>query len=309
MISESQITTEQIRLREELLSINGDILNKFTLEDYLEDVLKNTGYWNRFLYSQKQQQIFNTITTEYGSAAIAIYHKLAFCHFMCYSLKHLDNLNLPDRMLDFIHAWFEGVLKDFSTQPDDYYFHNYPNFHTDVKVCILKSIPIGGAWTVDLGHIGLRPLIYGGFNQALDFIKCLLFTVSGFTPFYIIHTSHRRLGSFNKHEMDLAYLRIAELMKRNPSIKGIYRRSWFLDPALENISPQLAYIREVPQKNGARIFKTKTRKIDIDFAIAMSAKRRQLYKKGQYVPRGYVYIWPRKAFLEWASRNKALLLK
>jgi hypothetical protein len=130
-----------------------------------------------------------------------------------------------------------------------------------------------------------------------------------FAGVIIVHTSHRRLGSFNKHEMDLAYLRIAELMKRNPRVKGICRRSWFLDPALENISPQLAYIREVPKKNGARIFKTKTRQIDIDFAIAMSAKRRQLYKKGQYVPRGYVYIWPRKAFLEWASRNKALLLK
>ncbi|MHC4213504.1 MAG: hypothetical protein ACYSWP_09055 [Planctomycetota bacterium] len=307
MVSESQITTEANRLREELASINGDILGRFSLEDYLKDVLKPTGYRKRCLYSKKQIQIFSTITNEYGSAALALYHKIGLCHFMCYSLKCLNSLNMPDNIIDLIHTWFEGVMKDFSSQPDDYYIYHSYNFHTDVKVCTLKSIPVGGAWYVDPEPVGFRPLIYGGFIQSLAYIKCLLCTVGGFDPFYIIHTSPRGLGSFNKHEMDLAYLRMAELMKRNPRVKGIYRRSWFLDPAVENISPQLAYIREVPRKNGARFFKTKTRQIDIEYAIAMSSKRRQLYKKGQYLPEGYVYIWPRKAFLDWASRNKGLL--
>lgn len=302
MVSESQIKAEEDRLKEELARINGDILSRFPLEDYLEDVLSDKGCWKRSLYSKKQQQIFKIIATEFGTSAIALYHKLGFCHFMRYSLERLDSLNMPDRILDSIHTWFEGILKDFSTQRDDYYFYNYPSFHADVKVCILKSLPIGGAWTVDLARIGFRPLVYGGLIQGLAFTKCLLFTVGGFTPFYVIHTSHRRLGSFNRHEMDQAYLKIAELMKNNTNVKGIYRRSWFLDPAVEAISPQLAYLRKIPQDNGAKIFKTKTRPIDIKYAIAMSFKRRELYEKGQYVPKGYAYIWPRKAFLDWADR-------
>ncbi|MHC4660008.1 MAG: hypothetical protein ACYS83_12675, partial [Planctomycetota bacterium] len=71
--------------------------------------------------------------------------------------------------------------------------------------------------------------------------------------------------------MNLAYMRIAELMKRDPSIRGVYRGSWFLAPDLEKVSPNLAFLRTVPQWNGARLFRSVTLKADVKRALSMSS--------------------------------------
>jgi hypothetical protein len=103
--------------------------------------------------------------------------------------------------------------------------------------------------------------------------------------------------------MDLSYLRIAELMKRNPRIRGIYRRSWLLDPKLEEISPNLAYLRQTPQQNGAKLFRCSSTERDIKQSLAISPIRRKLYAEGKYLPTVYAYIWPRRDVLEWANRT------
>jgi hypothetical protein len=101
--------------------------------------------------------------------------------------------------------------------------------------------------------------------------------------------------------MNLAYRAIAQLVKGNGRIKGIYRNSWFLDPQLEKISPGLAYLRKVPLQNGARFFSSGTRKNDVRNALAMSSVRRKLYDQGKYLPVSHAYVWPRTAFLGWAE--------
>jgi len=103
--------------------------------------------------------------------------------------------------------------------------------------------------------------------------------------------------------MDLAYRNIGELMKRDLSIKGIYRRSWFLDPAIELISPNLQYLREIPFKNGAMFFRTGLTRQDFKNSLASSPHRRKLYQQGVYKPAAYAFIWPRKNFLSWLDRE------
>jgi hypothetical protein len=162
---------------------------------------------------------------------------------------------------------------------------------------------VGGAWTVHTCRIELGPLISGGAGQFIDYLRFILFKMRGFSPFYVIHTAARYLCHFNREEMNLSYLRIARLMERNPSIKGLYRRSWLLDPKLERVSPSLAYLRQVPQQNGAKIFSGGSRKVDIRSSLSMSAVRRRLYAEGKYVPAACVYIWPRKELLDWAKKQ------
>ena len=99
-------------------------------------------------------------------------------------------------------------------------------------------------------------------------------------------------------------MRIAELMKWDQATKGIFRAGWLLDPKLEEISPNLVYLRTVPQKNGARLFRSRTVQADIDWALSLSPIRRRLYKEGAYRPSSHGYIWPREAFFAWADRRK-----
>ena len=41
------------------------------------------------------------------------------------------------------------------------------------------------------------------------------------------------------------YLRTAELLRRDPRVKGLIGTSWLYDPALADVSPHLAYLRTV----------------------------------------------------------------
>jgi hypothetical protein len=195
-------------------------------------------------------------------------------------------------------------LEDFSKQPDDYYDHRCQSFVLDVMVCTLRSIPVGGAWIAEIRSVGLSPFFGGGVKQLFSYLYFIIFKAHGFSPYLTTHTVARTLRHFNEHQMNLTYLRMVELMKRNPRIKGLYRRSWFLDPNLEEMSPKLGYLIKVPLQNGARLFPAGSTKNDIKYALAVSRIRRRLYEEGKYLPTGYAYIWPRKEFLLFATKDK-----
>jgi hypothetical protein len=222
---------------------------------------------------------------------------------MSESLEPLSGTNLPSDIPPLYHEWFESVLEDLSTRPDNYYDHRYYYFAMDVKVCSMMNIPVGGAWVVEISRVGLQPFFSSGVRQFVDYLQFATLRAGGFTSFYRIHTAPRYLRRFNSQEMNSSFLRMAELMRLNPHIRGIYRRSWFLDPNLDEISPSLAYLRQVPLKNGAKLFAAGSTKLDIKNALSVSLIRRRLHEQGKYLPTGYAYIWPRKQFLDWAGKT------
>jgi hypothetical protein len=154
--------------------------------------------------------------------------------------------------------------------------------------------------------IGFRFLIRAGPWRLLRRLSFIIRKTGGFSPFYKIHTVSRYLNLFRYEEMELAYVRIAELMKRDPSIRAVIHGSWFLDPSLEKVSPNLAFLRKTPQENGAILFRNVTTNNVIKVALSMSAIRRRLYKEGKYQPTSYSYIWPRKALIKWAEGHDGL---
>jgi hypothetical protein len=36
---------------------------------------------------------------------------------------------------------------------------------------------------------------------------------------------------------------------------------------------------------------------------ALFLERKKLYEEGKYIPTSYAYIWPRRAFLNWAEKG------
>jgi hypothetical protein len=109
------------------------------------------------------------------------------------------------------------------------------------------------------------------------------------------------MPKFTMEKLNTAYLNIAELLKAFPDIRGVFRRSWFLDPNLKEISPGLRFLWEVPQQNGADLFQTTTTDDDVKNAITMSPLRQKLYEEGTFRPATHAYVWPRKEFLLWAN--------
>ena len=92
-------------------------------------------------------------------------------------------------------------------------------------------------------------------------------------------------------------------MKLNPKINGIYERSWFLNPNIKNVSPELSYLREIPEHNGAFFFEAGLFSIDIGNSIRTSPHRKKLYEEGKYSPAAFAYIWPRNEFLSYLENQ------
>lgn len=305
MTIQEQVRIKKAQLIKELESTRSDILNKFPVSDYLSDVKSHLAY-GRLSHSRRKRApkgIFKRITSEYDVPVVSLYLKLALSCAIGESLEHLKEKNLPSDIVHLYHEWFERVLDEISTQPDGYYHHGCYSYVMDLMVCTLRDIPVGGAWLVEITRVGLRPFIDGNLGQCVAYLKFLVLEAGGFAPFCSIHTVPRFLSRFNKEEMDLSYKRIAEMMELHPNIKGVYRRSWFLDPKLDDISPELSYLREVPEQNGAKVFYAGSKERDIKYATSMSMLRKKLYAQGKYLPTGYAYVWPRKEFLEWVKKT------
>lgn len=326
--------SEKVRkFTSELLESYPLLLTKYPLHLYNKGIKSYTEYHSFIFFSPKLVNIFNRIEKQYNVNTVALYHKLSISIFILDTLEKLNSQNLPEEIIALYYKWFERIYRDFSVQPDSYYHHEKDSFRKDLAVSRRKAIPVGGAWIVELSRRVIKnqltnSWLYGEKKGITTFINkqlkksvlmlliklrlddsmipilmLILERLRVYRPYYVIHTVDRYLPRFNEEQMNQAYLNISELLKIHLNICGIYRESWFLDPNLKDISPKLSFLWEVPQQNGAKLFKTETSDEDVKKAIMMSPLRKRLYKGGEYTPMTYAYIWPRDEFLQWVSKQ------
>ncbi len=146
----------------------------------------------------------------------------------------------------------------------------------------------------------LKPMLDKGLGQTLRFLK-LIVSSGGRRGFYQSHTDSPDLEDFNEDGWHRAYLMVAEMLERNPAIKGMFGASWFYDPQLAEVSPRLMYLQRVQLEGGAQMFH-----IGADHsgnALAKSKSRIKLYEEGKYRPQEYLIVWPRKEMIKWAKQQ------
>jgi hypothetical protein len=301
MLSRERIDAAAKEIQGVIARRDGNFLSEFPLEFYIGSIRSLPKSKNYEFLNPSLKRGLDKMLVQYGEHLLALYQKCALCLLIKDSM---DRLNAPGSIHSLFLDWFGRVLDDFSVLPDSYYSYKNDSFLKDLAVCRLKAIPVGGAWLVEIAPAGSKSHIFKrGLTHFLGYMKTLFLEARGLKPFYALHTYSRYAPRFTPEEMEKAYLRIAVLMKQNPNIKGLYRSSWFLDPALDEMSPGLAYLRQVPEENGARLFKVANLDVDIKNALVMSPQRKKLYEEGKYIPTSYAYIWPRKAFLNWAEKG------
>jgi hypothetical protein len=295
---EKQIVDHNNRIFE----IDDSVFNDFSIEFYIDNVKSYINVYHYDFLSQDLRRFFARLCT-HDPRLLALFHKSALLLLMNDSVERLENESLPSNISYLYQKWFERILRDFSKQSDDFYDHRNELFLKDLAVCSLRLIPVGGSWLAEVSRISRRFLVSGGARQFIDASLFALFKSRGFKPFYQIHMDIRYLEGFSPQGRDQCYLGIGELLKLNPNIKGMYAVSWYYDPKLEDISPNLLYLRKEPEQNGARFFKIGTTATDINFATVKSATRRRLYQEGKYLPTSFLLLWPRKELLSWADKQ------
>jgi hypothetical protein len=306
--TESQIRHRIEELEEDLLRRQNGFLDRSLLAayvGYLKDVKTHPGFARHSFVNPLRIRVFRRIVEVCDQDTLACLNRMALATLLLEGYRQLPQRFLPGAVSELCLKWFARLLEDLSRQPDSYYSLESRSFIFDLSVSTLNSIPVGGPWIVHISRVGLLPLISRPPFQCFQYVIFLLREIGGVRPICVIHTHERYLLGFTAKEMKLAFARIALMMKGDPGLRGVYRKSWFLDPAIGQISPHLAFLREFPMQHGARFFPCPTRPVDIQDALKLSPPRQRLYREGKYRPTVYAYVWPRTAFLRWAETDSA----
>ena len=303
MLSEAGIGELIQETRKELEAYSGEVLQQFPIRTYLDSIRNYPKFENYFGLSPVVREFCEKIESKYDAHTQAVFQKLAILMLMKGSLGAVKGGEFPSSVSELCLDYFERTVSDLSIKNDGYYNYRNEAFIDDICCCSLKTIPIGGAWMIGTEAVRKKLLVTGGLRQFLACSALFLFKLRGLEPFYRIHTLKRYSGGFNPDERTKCYLKIAELLKRNKDVKGMYLLGWFYDPKLADISPDLAYLREIPERKGAWLFRFGPTEQAIRFATAWSAERRKLYEEGKYAPTEYALIWPRREMLRWAMER------
>jgi hypothetical protein len=254
--------------------------------------------------------------------------------------KEVNSKTLSENHLGLFFQWYQRIFEDLSKQPDDYYHHrNGDGYRQDLAIAGLRAIPIGGAWLIELiYHRRTKP---GDRNATLDVkdaaqidiynslhpqevtafvweqvkkisprsvknamkngLKVLRAILGEYKLYVVIHTADRQRSKFTPKHMTQGYHYIAELLELRKNLAGVYRASWFLDPALKTMSPRLAFLWELPCNNGAELVYLGLN--NEGKALEAAPARQQAYQQGDYLPRTFAYHWQRNDLIAWSNEE------
>jgi hypothetical protein len=290
------------KLGKQIAGSYPDLLNRYPVVDYVH-TLENSDPLRGYCYVPPPgHEWCSGIETLGGSSTLENYHKMVLAFLITDFDNRIKDLRVPNSVLTLLAVSFQRILAQLKTAENGFYLYSNELFCRDLALCRLKLLPCGSELVDVYSGIPRSTLFRDNWQQFVRCTRFFLLKGSGFRPWYESHWDRRLIRSFTPQDYDQCYLRIAELLELNPAIKGMAGFSWWFDPALESISPNLTFLRKVPLDNGAQLFRAGTNAAATRAAIHLSAERKRLYDLGKYLPTIYLLAWARKDLLGWANR-------
>lgn len=295
------------RLTDSINAMDLGILEQFPVREYI-DSLEQYPVTAHYKYvSPHVESLCAGIIEMSDKRVMELYHQLVMATLLVKARDLPGLLNSPGDVRELFRMNFDRILRmiEGGRAKPGYFLYPGDKFTKDLGICRLSMIPLG-AQKVYTGRMSRGFLFKGGWSQFWRGLRLILLETKGFQPIYRMHTDSRDrdlMKEFNADGWLRFYRRTAELLKINPKIKGVCGTSWFFDPIIKEISPELAYLREIALKSGARIFRTATTEGTINDALFMAPKRMKLHKEGKYRPRAFIMVFPRKQLLKWAREQ------
>ncbi len=241
------------QLIQHLNTLYKPLLSKFeptTAIELLDAIDERMSY---DFVSNEIKSMWKKIADEFDSDGFGAFQKTVMLHLMNDFEKRLQTTRYVDDVLKYFERSFARIEAQICNPDNKDYDSVNDLFLKDLALCRQKLFPAGAQLVQS--HTGFhRALMFrGGIKQFWHFVK-LLQQTGGHTGYYQYHTHLSELEDFNPDGFDRFYLTGAEMLRVNPTVKGLWTGTWFLDPVLKDISPHLAYIRERPESNGASFF-------------------------------------------------------
>lgn len=278
------------------------------LIDHVKDkILSNISTYTKMTDFQrpvrKVEKIFLRHTASY-SAGEQLLLKRALLAELALNLPNIvATMNLPVNILNIYPRAFDILTNFLKTLPhkSEQYDSMNEYFCKDVRFVLGLSIPTG-ARIVDMNsRITPQSMVLSLIRSKNIMNLSHYIRAGGMGRWFRGHIDSRYITEFNEAGNDDHYHRVAELLLSREDIKGLVITSWYYDPHILEISPQLAYLRMRVLERGAFFLQHGADQKDIENAIKKSPTRRRLYLNGKYKPTCYSMIWPRKKLIAWKN--------
>jgi hypothetical protein len=246
---------------------------------------------------------FSSLTEQYNLSEITL-HKLILISFMEHYETRAKQLKLTNSIIHYARLQFIRILSEFGCNKASYYDFENDLFQKDLGICNGRLWPTPTRLIKYRSGIPRRLLFTKGIGQFLKVLKFLILDGKQFSPSVEIHVHPRMLNSFTQHGWKETLLLIAEMMIRYPDVQLLQGAAWFYDPKIEEISPHLSYIRQIPLSGGAITLFAGHDDGAKSSALAKSEKRRKLCNESLYLPATYYLLWSRKKIIAWYNENR-----
>jgi len=245
----------------------------------------------------------NTLKNE-NRSMLPEYNKYVLLYFISTFSPDKGRYALPPSIVTLYPREIKRILRQTDSLEDSFFDLSNDLFLKDLAIVSHRLIPVGAEFAEGGSGVPRRLIFAAGPSQFFYLLWCITFRCGGFRPFFALHTHLLSLDDFNQEGWEATYHRLAQLLELNPQMKGWLSSSWFLDPALEAISPHLVHLRKVPTDNGGMLLFVGRDPEGTSGALAKSPTRRRLFAEGKYVPAIYMRVWPRRALMDWSRQRQ-----
>ena len=198
---------------------------------------------------------------------------------------------------------FERIAKEIADGPDEDFSIESHHFRCNLRNLCFSRVPVGPEH-LEIDGVPRSVAWQAGPKQALDFAR-LLVEAGGHAPFYAVHLGYGLdpttfLLVYSKRAQERMFRTLAACLEMHPEIRGVLSGSWWHDPALDEVSPHMSYLRSGWTERGAKLFRWSEKDGAQEVAARNSPARRAAIESGEYTPTEHMVVWTRRSLLSWA---------
>jgi hypothetical protein len=277
-------------------SVNGSAVADFVR------ISQEVGPYDDYkVFSQAARLLLPTGLLADGTKASQVFLKAAIMQGMLDMLASERFTKLPVRVRAQQIRQLQRIAMD-SDDAADWLQIDHDLFHKEFGIATLR-LYVAGAQLVDFRCGIPRSIVLKGGMRSLPRNVGKILRLGGFRKYFQVHTHKFMLDAFNEEGWNECYLCCAELYGLHPEVLGMYGSSWFYDPAVDEISPRLSYLRATPMTGGAELFFVEEGGSARNNSLATSPTRRKLYEEGKYSPKSYMLAWGKSSQIAWARNH------
>lgn len=258
-------------------------------------------------YSRQFIKVQKVISNRYGEETTSDYNRLTVaCALIRFEMNQHALPLLSPELTDRFRRHLAYIARQTCTGATVDYGCLADAFLKDLRVLAGVSIP-NGFQVVDIA--AYLPSTFCRYEGVRENLRKLAYVhlralAPKHGPFLRIHLDLRFMVAFIEKRYLEAHEHLATLLRTNRELRGVIGTSWFFDPNLEHVSPQLRYLWETFSENGAFMHRDGPGQENTERALAKSETRRRAYEAGTYTPCAYTVVWSRRDMLSWQERRQ-----